>query len=136
MKKILTTTIVILFSVLYTVGSFANGIDISGDFPKIENISTVKLYTPATVKFIDDPNDSPFFNIRTKKYLRNYIQYEINDSTLEIKLKHGNYNDFDLKDNDIQVFIAGNNSIKIVPANDLVISSIKKYEVLNHENKN
>ena len=139
MKKIVLTIIISLFSVLYVAGSTYDKIDMSGESPRIENISAIKLYTPATVMILDNPKDSTYFNIRTSdKYLYQNLKYDIKDSILEIKLKHGNYDDYQIDENDIKIIVGNRKDLKIIPSNDLIINKTfgKKYYQLNNENQN
>ena len=88
---------------------------------------------------LDNPKDSTYFNIRTSdKYLYQNLKYDIKDSILEIKLKHGNYDDYQIDENDIKIIVGNRKDLKIIPSNDLIINKTfgKKYYQLNNENQN
>ena len=74
MKKIILTILISIFSVLYICGT-PNNIDTINEIS--ENVNTIKLYTPAIVRIVDNPDDSTLFKvITTDSYINKYLEYE------------------------------------------------------------
>jgi len=135
MKKIILTILISIFSVLYICGT-PNNIETINEISNIENVNTIKLYTPAIVRIIDNPDDSTLFKvITTDSYINKYLEYEIKDSIMKIMLKSYDINsNWDIESKDIRIYINNKHRFKISTSNDLVIFNEKNIQELNHEN--
>ena len=134
MKKIILTILISIFSVLYICGT-PNNIDTINEIS--ENVNTIKLYTPAIVRIVDNPDDSTLFKvITTDSYINKYLEYEIKDSIMKIMLKSYDINsNWNIESKDIRIYINNKHRFKISTSNDLVILNEKNIQELNHENK-
>jgi len=134
MKKIF---LVLLICILSTISICAiNSNTISENNINIEKVNTIKLYIPASVKIVDINNDTTFIDIYTNDFYKKYIIYDLHDSVLNIKMKTGTYEDWDITPSDvlIKIGIPNNNEFKITTVKDLIITGEKNINSSNHEN--
>ena len=131
MKKII---LVLLMAIISTLGIYSyNANNLAVNF---EEVNTIKLHVPASVKIIEIP-DTSFINIRVSDKVKDNLIYDIDDSVLNIKMNKGLFWDCGGQDDDIKIKIGVPNveNLQVTTTNSLIISENKNIKLSNYENQ-
>lgn len=131
MKKII---LVLLMAIISTLGIYSyNANNLAVNF---EEVNTIKLHVPASVKIIEIP-DTSFINIHVSDKVKDNLIYDIDDSVLNIKMNKGLFWDWGVQNDDIKIKIGVPNveNLQVTTTNSLIISENKNIRLSNYENE-
>lgn len=131
MKKII---LVLLMAIISTLGIYSYNVNnVAVNF---EEVNTIKLHVPASVKIIEIP-DTSFINIHVSDKVKDNLIYNIDDSVLNIKMNKGLFCDWGLQNDDIKIKIGVPNveNLQVTTTNSLIISENKNIRLSNYENE-
>lgn len=134
MKKII---LVLLMAIISTLCIYSyNSYNVNNVAVNFEEVNTIKLHVPASVKIIEIP-DTSFINIHVSDKVKDNLIYNIDDSVLNIKMNKGLFWDWGLQNDDIKIKIGVPNveNLQVTTTNSLIISENKNIRLSNYENE-
>ena len=134
MKKII---LVLLMTIISTLGIYSyNSYNVNNVQVNFEEVNTIKLHVPASIKIIEIP-DTSFINIRVSDKVKDNLIYNIDDSVLNIKMNKGLFWDWEVQNDDIKIKIGVPNveHLQVKTTNSLIISENKNIKLSNYENE-
>ena len=136
MKRILLILSFILLFVLYgTAANYSYTINSISEKTNIENVNKIKMYLPGTIK-VYSGQETNFIKIhKADSILLKNLIYEFTDSTLNIKLKHGTYQEWSIDKDELKFIIGVNSDAPVITvSNDLILSQNKIKNNLSKSN--
>lgn len=134
MKKII---LVLLMTIISTLGIYSyNSYNVNNVQVNFEEVNTIKLHVPASIKIIEIP-DTSFINIHVSDKVKDNLIYNIDDSVLNIKMNKGLFWDWEVQNDDIKIKIGIPNveHLQVKTTNSLIISENKNIRLSNYENE-
>lgn len=137
MKKLLFT--LIFFLTVITTGVTAsryNGINNYNEKNTIETVKTIKMNIPGKIRVYSNQDKTSVKISGADSLIIKNIIYEIEDSTLNIKFKYGDWKEWNIHEDDLYFCIyVDSDDPKITSSSDLILEkNPKKYYKSNHGN--